>query len=69
MTECDEVAESIWRARSSLEGNALNVTQPMRTYADAEWTARHYCGDQGETIIANVAESLWLRSQSQRRAS
>lgn len=59
MTECDEIALSIWRARSSLDGNGLNVTAPIRTYADAERVAAHYCGTRGATIRANVAEALW----------
>jgi len=66
MTECDEVADSIWRSRSLTEGNGLNVTMPIRTYADAERVARHYCADQGEQIVANVAEALWRRAQDAR---
>lgn len=63
MTECDEIADSIWRSRSIIDGNGLNVTMPIRTYADAERIARHYCADQGEQIVANVAEALWRRAQ------
>jgi hypothetical protein len=66
MTECEEVADSIWRSRSITEGNGLNVTMPIRTYADAERVARHYCADQGEQIVANVAEALWRRAQRSR---
>jgi hypothetical protein len=65
-TECDEIADSIWRSRSVTEGNGLNVTMPIRTYADAERIARHECADQGEQIVANVAEALWRRARSSR---
>lgn len=58
MTECQEIARSIWRARSSSYGNGLNVTMPIRTRADAARVAAHYCGDAGRTVIANVADEL-----------
>jgi hypothetical protein len=63
MTECDEIAESIWRARSSASGNGLNATQPIHSYTDAKRVARHYCHGQGEQIITNVAISLWQIAQ------
>jgi hypothetical protein len=64
MTECEEVALSIWRSRSVTEGNGLNVTMPIRAYTDAERIAHHYCTGQGEQIIANVAEALWRLAQN-----
>lgn len=63
MTECEEIAESIWRSRSVTEGNGLNVTMPIRTYADAMRIAIFHCADQGTQVIANVAEALWQRAQ------
>ena len=59
MTECKEIAYSIWRARSSLEGNGLNVTSPIQTRDDALFVARNYMPSETQTIINNVAEHLW----------
>jgi hypothetical protein len=59
MTECEEIALSIWRSRSVTEGNGLNVTMPIRSFDDAMRVARHYCGDQGDQIVDNVAEALY----------
>lgn len=39
---------------------------PIRAYADAMRVARHYCADQGEQIVANVAEALWRRARNAR---
>lgn len=63
MTECEEVANSIWRSRSITEGDGLNVTMPIRSLDDAMRVARHYCADQGDQIVANVAEALWRLAQ------
>lgn len=59
MTECEEIALAIWGRRSSLNGNGLNATLPIRTYADAEEVARLALPDEGATIRANVAEALF----------
>lgn len=68
MTEADEIAESIWNSRSILVGNGLNTFFPIRSHGDAEIVARSYCPDQGETVIANVAEALWQRARATRVA-
>lgn len=66
MTECQEVAESIWRARSTMEGSGLNVTMPIRTYADAERVAAHWCEGESYTIKAEIAEALWRFAQARK---
>ena len=59
MTEIDEVAESIWRSRSSAGGNGLNATMPIRSMDDAIFIARHHMGDETKTIINHVASALF----------
>lgn len=59
MTECEEVATSIWLARTVSHGNGLNITAPIRTRRDAELVADHYCGDQTGTVVDEVAAALY----------
>lgn len=58
-TEADEVAASIWRSRSMLEGNGLNTVAPIRSYSDAEHVALAYLGEQSSTVRSNVADILY----------
>jgi hypothetical protein len=53
MTECDEVAESIFST----------LAEPIRTYADAERIAAERLREESQTVRDNVAESLWQRAQ------
>ena len=53
MTECEEVALSIW----------LNLEEPVNSYADAERIAARELGDESQTVKSNVAEALWELEQ------
>lgn len=67
MTECEEIALSIWRSRSAAEGDGLNVTMPIRSFDDAKRVTRHYCGDQGGQIVDNVAAALYQIAKTKGR--
>lgn len=58
MTEADEIAESILKT----------LPAPPMTYAEDEDIAARHVGNQGRTVVANVAESLWNLSAAWRLA-
>lgn len=66
MSETDEIAENIWKARSIVDGNGLNVVAPIRSFDDALRVAAHWLPDEskGGTIVNNVADRLYALAKA-----